>query len=193
MKVILNSLSNIIDFLAMLCIELWFPSPPGFSQLSQWAAGMEKPCCAFLHLLCQPVQGLLAAKEQSRGGRRMVGDSKWAQHLHWVPAQQSVSPSHTKRQRGILWPLVFSHWLDYDWLPYIESFFSFSRCRCSSTRCWVCSILGLLSNRVLLLRAQSPAFVPALNFIMTLSSGEVQDTLLLPVSSKFETIVCLGS
>uniref|UniRef100_A0A3P9Q7Q3 Selenoprotein N n=1 Tax=Poecilia reticulata TaxID=8081 RepID=A0A3P9Q7Q3_POERE len=33
-------------------------------------------------------------------GRRMVGDSQRTQHLHWLPAQQSVPPSHAKGQRG---------------------------------------------------------------------------------------------
>lgn len=72
----------------------------GFSQLSDWPALMEEPSSTFLFILCQPVQGLLAPKEQGGSGRHMVGDSQRAQHLHWVPAKQSLPPSHTKGQRG---------------------------------------------------------------------------------------------
>ncbi len=63
---------------------------------------MEEPSSAFFFLLRRPVQGLPAPKEQGRGGRHVVGDSKRAQHLHWVPAQQSLPPSRAEGQRGIL-------------------------------------------------------------------------------------------
>lgn len=45
-------------------------------------------------------------------------------------------------------------------------------CRFSFTPCWVCFTLGLLSSHALLLRAQSPAFVPAMTSTLTLSLGK---------------------
>lgn len=72
----------------------------GVSQLSGWAAVLEEPSGAFVYLLRQPVQSLLAPQEQGRGWGHVVGDSQRAQHLHWVPAQQSLPPSLTEGQRG---------------------------------------------------------------------------------------------
>lgn len=74
---------------------------------------MDQPRSAFIFLLCQPVQGVPAPKEQGRCGRHMVGDPQRAQHLHRVPAQQSLPPSHAEGQRGILERLAVCHETDH--------------------------------------------------------------------------------
>lgn len=74
----------------------------GVSQLPERPAFLEESGRAFFFFLRQPVQSLPAPEEQSGGGGHVVGDSQRAQHLHWLPAQQSVPPSHTEGKRGLL-------------------------------------------------------------------------------------------
>lgn len=93
---------------AFLCLNLQ-SSIAGVTQLSEWSAFLDQPRSAFIFLLCQPVQGLPAPKEQGCCWRHVVGDPQRAQHLHGVPAQQSLPPSHAEGQRGTSDRLTVCH------------------------------------------------------------------------------------
>lgn len=81
----------------------------GVTQLSEWSALLDQPRSAFVFLFRQPVQGVPAPKEQGCCWRHVVGDPQRAQHLHRVPAQQSLPPSHAKGQRGTSDRLAVCH------------------------------------------------------------------------------------
>lgn len=108
-----------------------------------------------------------------------VGDTWWV-----IPSELNIFTGYLPNNRyhppapkgkEVSWDSsVFKVGLGRDsWWSYCTLIAVFS-CRFSFTPCWVCSTLGPSSNPVLLLRAQSPAFGPAMIFIMTSSSGEEQ-------------------
>lgn len=91
-----------------LLLHLW-RCTAGVAQLSERPALLDQPRCAFLLLLHQPVQGVPATQEQGRRGGHVVGDPQRAQHLHRVPAQQSLPPSLSEGQRGTSELLTVCH------------------------------------------------------------------------------------
>lgn len=105
---VLINRKNFANFVTVVAHLLGFgevagicPPSAGVPQFFKRPALLEEPSRAFCFLLRQTIQGFLTSEEQDGGGKHVVGDSKRAQHLHWLPAQQSLPSSLSERQRGI--------------------------------------------------------------------------------------------